>query len=126
MTLRLSPHPAIGGLLAIALLSLARRMKRVPVIETQRLILRAFTTADAHAVQQLAGDPAVAATTLLIPYPYPRGLANKWIATHAEQAHNGEAFIFAICLHATGELIGSIGVHINKRDDNATGCRSPQ
>ena len=57
---------------------------------------------------------------MLIPHPYPQGLANEWIATHAEQAHNGEAFIFAVCLHATAELIGSIGVHINKRDNNAS------
>ena len=95
-------------------------INRVPVIETQRLVLRAFTAADAHAVQRLAGDPAVAATTLVIPHPYTDGLAERWIATHATQARKGGIFVFAICLRATAELIGSIGVHVNKRDNNAS------
>ncbi len=40
-----------------------------PTLQTTRLILRPFTLADAPAVQHLAGNRAVAASTLSIPHP---------------------------------------------------------
>ena len=58
-------------------------MAVVPELRTPRLLLRAFILADAPAVQRLAGDQAIASTTLNIPHPYPDGAAEAWIATHA-------------------------------------------
>lgn len=42
----------------------------IPTLETERLVLRPFTLADAPEVQRLAGERAIADTTLNIPHPY--------------------------------------------------------
>ena len=81
-----------------------------PTIETERLILRPFTLADAGDVQQLSGDPAIAATTLHIPHPYPDGAAESWISTHQERWQSGLGAIYAITLRETGVLVGAISV----------------
>jgi RimJ/RimL family protein N-acetyltransferase len=84
----------------------------MPVLTTLRLRLRPFTSADAARVALLAGDPEVARMTANIPYPYPDGLAEAWIAGHAEAAAAGRVFAWAITraeeVAAAGILIGSI------------------
>jgi RimJ/RimL family protein N-acetyltransferase len=90
-----------------------------PVIVTERLLLRPFTLADVADVQRLAGDRAIAATTLLVPHPYENGLADKWIATHAELFESGKLVNFAICLRNSGELAGSIGLVMHPADERA-------
>ena len=73
-------------------------------------MLRPFTLADAADVQRLAGDPAIADTTLNIPHPYPDGAAKSWISTHQERWQSGLGVICAITLRSTGELVGAISV----------------
>jgi RimJ/RimL family protein N-acetyltransferase len=86
-------------------------MIQQPTLETPRLILRPFTLADAPAVQRLAGEFAVADTTLHIPHPYPPEAAENWIRTHPERFAQGVGISFAIVLRETGELGGAIGLH---------------
>jgi [ribosomal protein S5]-alanine N-acetyltransferase len=81
-----------------------------PSIGTDRLLLRPFTLADAGSVQALAGAPEVAATTLLIPHPYPDGGAEAWIETHAPGYASGEMVLFAIVDRQGGQLLGAIGL----------------
>jgi RimJ/RimL family protein N-acetyltransferase len=81
-----------------------------PTLETERLILRPFDLSDAGEVQRLAGDRAIADTTLLIPHPYEDGMAEEWISGHAAKHDAGEAVNFAIVLREGEKLIGSIGL----------------
>lgn len=88
-------------------------MSRQPTLETSRLRLRPFAPADAGAVQRLAGDREIAATTLNIPYPYEDGMAAAWIAGHAGQWQRREAMTCAVEAKDSARLIGATGLRID-------------
>ena len=77
-------------------------------LETARLLLRPFKVVDAPEVQRLAGDRAVADTTLHIPHPYRDGVAEEWIGTHQALFDEGKGAHFAITLRSDGSLLGAI------------------
>jgi ribosomal-protein-alanine N-acetyltransferase len=81
-----------------------------PVLVTRRLILRPFQMTDAADVQRLAGDAAIADTTLSIPHPYEEGMAETWIASHAESLAQGEKITYAITRQGDGALVGAISI----------------
>lgn len=91
----------------------------LPSINTDRLILRPFTKADAPEVQRLAGDKKVAETTLNIPHPYEDGMAEEWIATHKQSFNEGRAVSLAITDKADGRLLGAISLQIVARHRRA-------
>ena len=80
-------------------------------LETARLRLRPFVLADAADVQRLAGDRAIADTTLNVPHPYADGLAEAWITGLSAPLAAGTALTFAITDRADGALLGAIGLH---------------
>ena len=88
-------------------------MQELPTIATERLLLRPFTLDDAADVQRLAGDQAVADTTLSIPHPYPDGAAEQWISSHAERFESHEIMTLAVTLRDGGELAGCISLRLN-------------
>ncbi|MEM7020899.1 MAG: GNAT family N-acetyltransferase, partial [Pseudomonadota bacterium] len=90
-----------------------------PILATERLKLRGFQLADAPEVQHLAGEWEIADTTATIPHPYEDGMAEAWIETHPDRLENESALSYAITLADNEQLIGSIGLHINKRHDQA-------
>ena len=85
-----------------------------PGIDTARLVLRPFVPGDAPRVQQLAGHPDIADTTLNIPHPYEDGMAESWIETHLPGFEAGLLATFAIVLRDDDDLIGAIGLTINR------------
>ena len=87
--------------------------KRPPQLQTQRLLLRALRLADAPRVQRLAGDRAVATTTLRIPHPCEDGVAEQWIYEQQRRYQSGQEVSFAIVLRSRICLIGSIGLRLN-------------
>lgn len=91
----------------------------VPFLETERLVLRAFTLADAKRVQELAGVFEVADTTGQMPHPYLDGMAEDWIMGQAEEFREGSAITFAITQKKNGEVIGAIGLTLNAHHKRA-------
>jgi RimJ/RimL family protein N-acetyltransferase len=94
-------------------------MKDYPRLTTQRLLLRAFALSDAADVERLAGDFAIADTTLEIPHPYLPGMAEEWFSTHGPKFEAGEMIALAITARDGGELIGAVGLGIRQRFDRA-------
>jgi len=77
----------------------------VPVLETERLVLRAPRLADVKAIARLANDRRVAENTARIPYPYHVDDAEQFLAGANRQV--GEATFVIL---REGELIGMCGV----------------
>lgn len=87
-------------------------------LETARLLLRFPTQADATAVQRLAGDERIAATTLNMPHPYPLDAAQQWIIQLAR--HNTDThYTFVLCQKADEALIGAMGLRLDDSHDRA-------
>ncbi len=85
-------------------------MKAIPALQTERLILRPFAAADAAEVMRLAGDRALADTTLHIPHPYEKGMAEQWIGRHAENFKNDQGITWAVTRREDGALLGAISL----------------
>jgi RimJ/RimL family protein N-acetyltransferase len=83
-----------------------------PTLETERLVLRAFTVADAPVVKTLAGAREIASTTLNVPHPYEDGMADTWIGTHAAGYAAGEQATYAVALKDSDDLVGAIGLTV--------------
>ncbi|WP_214021009.1 GNAT family N-acetyltransferase [Methanoculleus sp.] len=91
-----------------------------PILVTDRLLLRPFTLADAPEVQRLAGDYEIASRTLEIPYPYPDGAAENWIATQRSGFEQGVHVVYAVARAREGDLVGAVGlVEVNRRHGRA-------
>ena len=91
-----------------------------PTLTTERLILRPFVPEDAADVQRLAGDRAIADTTLNIPHPYEDGMAEEWISTHQRMFDEDKGLTLAVTAKHGGDLIGAISLMgINRRFSRA-------
>jgi RimJ/RimL family protein N-acetyltransferase len=86
-------------------LSQTLRVRGIPVLETERLILRAPRDEDINAIAGLASDRRVAANTARIPHPYAAADAEQFVASVNKRA--GEA-----CFVVTRDerLLGACGV----------------
>ena len=87
----------------------------LPVLQTERLILRAFTLEDSEEVVPLIGAREVAATTLRIPHPYSAEDFSHFI-THMQ--HESEP-VFAITLRQDRKVVGAMGLRIDQAHQRA-------
>ena len=94
-------------------------MPRQPTLSTGRLVLRPFELSDAPEVRRLAGDPEVSGSALNIPEPFEEGMAEAWIATHADAFDRGELAAYAVTTKEGGRLVGAAGLTIHRHDDRA-------
>ena len=82
------------------------RERNIPVLATERLILRAPCFEDARTIAALANDRRIAENTLRIPHPY--GLADAQSFITAANASDGE-IVFLIATRG-GTVIGGCGI----------------
>ena len=88
----------------------------LPTLNTDRLILRPFTLADAPDVERLAGAWEVADTTLRIPHPYPKGGGAAWINTRLAAWADNKSLALAIAPHETSSaIIGAISLALDQQ-----------
>ena len=88
-----------------------------PTLLSERLVLRPFNNDDAAVVQKLAGEREIADTTLNIPHPYEDGMAEQWISQHRDWFQAGTNAIFAVEFAESCQLIGAIGIAIERDFD---------
>jgi RimJ/RimL family protein N-acetyltransferase len=85
-------------------------MSDLPVLETERLVLRPFSFADEKEVQRLAGDRDIAELTSAVPHPYEDGMAEAWIATHEEDFKLNKSMTLAITIKSSESLVGAMSL----------------
>lgn len=83
-----------------------------PTLRSARLVLRPFTVADAEEVERVIDDPEVAAGTLTIPHPYPKGAAVPWIEGHAGSWQAGRLATWAVTLRDGGAIQGALSLRL--------------
>jgi len=66
------------------------------------------TLEDAEAIQRLASDPDIAATTRS-PHPYPDGAAKEFVAGMIKEREEGTAYVFVI--KDRSQVVGTCGLH---------------
>jgi RimJ/RimL family protein N-acetyltransferase len=81
----------------------------IPVLETERLILRAPRLGDAKVLAALANDKRIAENTRRIPHPYKRADADDFISAVNVPGPDGEV-AFLITLRDGGTVIGACGI----------------
>jgi RimJ/RimL family protein N-acetyltransferase len=92
-------------------LAQTRRERSIPVLETERLTLRAPRHEDVKAIAILANDRRIAANTARIPHPYGVADAEQFIASVNKR--DGET---CLVMMLDGKLIGACG--IDPREDS--------
>lgn len=61
----------------------------------------------------------IADTTLNVPHPYEDGMAEQWIQTHRQEYEAQTQATFAIVLRKSNELVGAVGLRINRELNKA-------
>jgi 8-oxo-dGTP diphosphatase len=87
-------------------------------LATERLILRPLIAEDAELLHRLVNDWEVARNLAVVPFPYPRQLADDWIQSTRNELARGTAYHLAIT-GREGELevlVGLVGLYINAKD----------
>lgn len=88
-------------------------------LDTERLILRALRTDDAHAVWDLARDHAIADMTATVPHPYERALADAFIAMRTAPGADDEIAVWALERRTDRRFIGVISLAFEPEIDSA-------
>lgn len=85
-------------------------------LRTERLTLRPLRPGDAAELHRLVNDWEVAKNLARVPFPYPRDLADEWIASTSAQIAGGTAFHLAITGEEEGReiLVGCVGLTLDR------------
>jgi RimJ/RimL family protein N-acetyltransferase len=94
-------------------------MNEFPKIETNRLLLRKIVLSDITSLLKYVNNKAISNNILNIPYPYSEEDAIFRMNFVFQGFKNKERYVFAIILKEISELIGEIGIHIDKTNNKA-------
>jgi 8-oxo-dGTP diphosphatase len=85
-------------------------------LRTERLRLRPLDASDAEALHRLVNDWEVSRTLSRVPFPYPRELADEWIASTRAGLERGDAYHLAITGQEGSEeiLVGVVGLELDR------------
>jgi len=89
---------------------------------TERLILRPLLPHDAEPLHRLVNDWEVTRNLAVVPFPYPRPLADDWIASTARELAAGVAYNLAITGRDGDQeiLVGVVGLRLDAKARLAT------
>lgn len=89
---------------------------------TERLILRPLLPHDAESLHRLVNDWEVTRNLAVVPFPYPRKLADDWIASTARELADGAAYNLAITGRDGDQelLLGVVSLRLNGNPREAT------
>ena len=95
-----------------------RKKPAVPAFEplkTERLLLRPLGPADAESMHRLVNDWEVTRSLAVVPFPYPRELADEWIASTMRELAEGTAYSLAITGHEGEDevLLGVVSLRLD-------------
>jgi 8-oxo-dGTP diphosphatase len=87
-------------------------------LTTERLRLRPLRADDAASLHRLVNDWEVAKTLARVPFPYPRDLADEWIASTRAQIAAGTAWHLAVTREEDGTeaLLGCVGLTLDTKN----------
>ncbi len=94
-------------------------MDNFPRLTTNTLILRKIKPGDLTSLLTYCNNPKISDQILNIPYPYSEEDAIFRMNFIYEGFKKKERYVFAITFCENDELIGEIGLHLDKTNDNA-------
>jgi 8-oxo-dGTP diphosphatase len=85
-------------------------------LTTERLILRPLVPKDAESLHRLVNDWEVTRNLAVVPYPYPRDLADEWILSTAQELAAGTAYNLAITGYEGEQevLVGVVALRVDR------------
>lgn len=87
-------------------------------IGTKRLNLRRIQLSDAEIITTLANNPAIASTTMRMPYPCHIEYIENWIKKDIQAGGDNSGF-FVISQKETSNIIGVIGLEVDLENERA-------
>jgi len=90
-------------------------------LRTERLTLRPLRSEDAAELHRLVNDWQIARNLARVPFPYPRGLADEWIASTRADLASGAGIHLAITGEEDGGemLVGVVGLRSSEDGNEA-------
>ena len=82
---------------------------QLPVLRSERLLLRPFQIGDAADIARIAGAREIADTTISVPHPLSLEAAREWIAADLGVPSH-EQQVFAVTESATGNVLGLVAL----------------
>src|SRR5947207_888489 len=94
-------------------------MKSFPELITEKLKLRRIQLDDVPSLLKYANNKKISDQVLIVPFPYQEEDAIFRMNFVLQGFNNEERYVFAITLKDKNELIGEIGLHLDKANNSA-------